>query len=100
MSHTLSKGETKEEKEGNPIIIDEFSIPARTMVGVRTPIEKEVKGNRTPLTRGQVDLTPSDMIGSFVARFKLKRVSTFVKTGSPTLTSKAPMVVFPLSPCL
>ena len=82
--------------EGNPIIIGEFSIPERIMVGVRTPIEREVKGNHTPPTKGQVDLTPSDMIVGFAACFKLKRVSSFVKTSSSTLTLKAPMVVFPL----
>lgn len=42
--------------ENYPIIIDELSIPnssvpKETIVGVRTPIENEVKGSHTPYLR-------------------------------------------------
>lgn len=73
MSYTLSRGKTKEEMEGSPIIIGEFSIAKRTMVGVRTPIEREVRGSRTLPTRRQIDLTPSNMIAGVAAPLQTKK---------------------------
>jgi hypothetical protein len=58
---------------GNPIIIGEFSILKRTMVGVRTPIEREVRGSHTLPTRDQVDLTPSNMIAGVAAPLQTKK---------------------------
>jgi len=43
------------------------------MVGVRTPIEREVRGSHTLPTRGQVDLTPSNMIAGVAAPLQTKK---------------------------
>jgi hypothetical protein len=61
--------------EGGAIAAGEFHIPEGTMMGVRTPIKKEIRGNRTPSAGVQEDLTPPEVIVDTVAIFKRKNVS-------------------------
>jgi len=81
--------------ENNPIIVDELPVSKKTMVGVRTVIEREVWVIRTSPIEGQVDLTPSKVIAGVVARFKRKKVSTPIET-SVSSSIKALVMAFPL----
>jgi hypothetical protein len=46
------------------------------------------KGNSTPPTRGQTDLTLPEVIAGVVAHFKSRKVSTFVETDVSALIIK------------
>jgi hypothetical protein len=57
----LSRGKTREEIEGDPIIIDELLVLKNTMVKAKTPTETKAMGNHIFLPRGQTNLTPPKM---------------------------------------
>jgi hypothetical protein len=91
----VSGGRNRDVMENNPIIVDELHVSKKTMVGVRTVIEREVWVIRTSPIEGQVDLTPSKVIAGVVARFKRKKVSTPIETSVPS-SIKALVMAFPL----
>jgi len=89
-------GRAKEVMKDYPIIIDELSILKETTMRVKTLTENEVKGSRTLLTEGQVDLSPPEMITSVATHFKRKRVSTLVEPDVLILIVEAHMITFSL----
>jgi hypothetical protein len=92
----LSRGKTREEIEGNPIIIDELLVLKNTMVKAKTPTETKAMGNHIFLPRGQTNLTPPKMTADVMACFKIIRISTPVKTNVLASIIKAHIEAFPL----
>jgi len=91
----LSRGKTREVMEDDPIIVNkpfilEDTILEETMVGAKTPNEKEVKG--------QAYLTPLEVIIYIVICFKRKRIFIAMKIAISTLFIDALMTTIPLPP--
>jgi len=59
------------------------------------PIEVEVRGNHTPPIERQADLTPSQVIAGFAARFMRKRVFTIIESSMLTLFVEALVMIIP-----
>ena len=92
----LSRGKTREEIEGDPIIIDELPVLKNTMVKAKTPTETKAMGNHIFLPRGKTNLTPPKMTADVIACFKIIRISTPVKTNVLASIIKAHIEAFPL----
>ena len=76
MSLNFSEGKTREQMEGDPIIIDELLVLKDTITGTRTPTKTRVGGSHTPLPWNQLNITPLKVIIHIVTHFKIKRYST------------------------
>uniref|UniRef100_A0A6N2KJ27 Uncharacterized protein n=1 Tax=Salix viminalis TaxID=40686 RepID=A0A6N2KJ27_SALVM len=58
LSLNFSEGKTREQMEGDPIIIDELLVLKDTITGTRTPTKTRVGGSHIPLPKSQTNITP------------------------------------------
>lgn len=80
----------------NKLTIRKDSLPKVTMARAKTLVEKEARGNRIALVKGQIDLIPSKIITGVVVYIKRKRVFTPVEIGVLASIVEASMMTIPL----
>ena len=83
-SLNLSRVGIETKMKNGPINVDELLVYEEIMKGATTPVELEARtsrGSRSPLIRGQPELSPSKVVVGTVAHFKRWRVSTLIESG-------------------